>query len=158
MAPRKHGKYIITECFSEPPHAGFIKRMEEQRKAGNYFEGTRMLSLDESILKGSFYFDCVWLWNKHGSEPVKMEITHTHDFDEILGFVGCHRENPRDLNAEIELWLEDERYIITESSLIFVPRGMKHLPLLFHRIDSPVFFFTGGNGALYTRTSGNEEE
>ena len=158
MAPRKYDKYIITKCFSEPPPAGMLRRMEEQRKAGNYFEATRMLSLDESILKGSFYFDCVWLWNKHGSEPVKMEITHTHDFDEILGFVGCHRENPRDLNAEIELWLEDEKYIITESSLIFVPRGMKHLPLLFHRIDSPVFFFTGGNGALYTRSSGEEEE
>jgi hypothetical protein len=158
MAQRKYDKYIITECFSQPLPAGMLKRFEEQRKAGNYLEATRMLSLDESVLKGSFYFDCVWLWDKHGSEAVQMEIAHTHDFDEILGFVGCHRENPRHLDAEIELWLEDEKYIITEASLIFVPRGMKHLPLLFHRIDSPVFFFTGGNGTLYTRSSGHDEE
>jgi hypothetical protein len=157
MSPRKHDKYIITECFSTLP-AGVLRRLEKQGRAGNYVDSTRMLSLDESMLKGSFYFDCVWLWEKHGSEAVQMEIAHTHDFDEILGFVGCHRENPRDLNAEIELWLEDEKYIITESSLVFVPRGMKHLPLLFHRIDSPIFFFTGGNGALYGRTSGKDEE
>jgi len=156
MAQLKYAKYIITENLAQPPPAGFLKRMQEQRKAGNYFESTHMLSLNDSIVEGAFYFDCVWLWNKHGAEAVQMEIGHTHDFDEILGFIGSRKENPRDLNAEIELWLEDEQYIITESSLIFVPRGMKHLPLLFRRIDSPVFFFTGGNAASYRRTSGNE--
>src|SRR4030042_3905625 len=104
MSPKKYAKYITTECFSEPPPPGFLKRMEEQRQAGNYFEATRMLSLDESILKGSFYFDCVWLWNKHGSEPVQMEIAHTHDFDEILGFVGSRKENRGDLTHGIGLW------------------------------------------------------
>ena len=30
------------------------------------------------------------------------------------------------------------------------------LPLIFRRIDSPVFFFTAGNSTSYTRSSGNE--
>jgi hypothetical protein len=42
--------------------------------------------------------------------------------------------------------------------LIFIPRNMKHLPLIFRRIDSPIFFFTMGNGKTYTRTSGIEPD
>lgn len=157
MSELKYAKYVITEDLSKPPPAQFRQRIEEQRQAGDYVESTHMLSLNDSIAEGAFYFDCVWLWHKHGARGVQTEIAHTHDFDEILGFMGSRRESPRELNAEIEFWLEDEQYIITQSCLIFVPRGLPHLPLIFHRIDSPVFFFTGGNGSSYGRTSGSEE-
>jgi hypothetical protein len=96
------------------------------------------------------------MWQKYGNQGVQTEIAHTHDFDEVLGFIGSNRETPRKLNSKIEFWLEDEQYIIDYSCLIFVPRGMKHLPLIFHRIDSPIFFFTAGNGTSYTRSSGKE--
>jgi len=33
---------------------------------------------------------------------------------------------------------------------------MKHLPLYFRRVGSPVLFFTVGNGTSYTRVTGNE--
>jgi hypothetical protein len=157
MSEKKYAKYIITESIrTQPPPAGFLKRMEDQRKEGNYLESTHMFSLNDSIAKGAFYTDCVWMWDLKGSKGVQVEIAHSHDFDEVLGFIGTNRENPRDLNGEIELWLEDERYVITQSCLIFVPRGMKHLPLIFKRIESPIFFFTEGNGTSYTRSSGHE--
>src|SRR4030042_4534432 len=114
MPELKYAKYIITEDLVKPPPAGFLKRREEQRQAGNYLEATHMLSLNDSIAKGAFYFDCVWLWDKKGTEGVSSEIAHSHDFDEILGFMGSRRENPKELNAEIEFWLGDERYILTK--------------------------------------------
>ena len=157
MSELKYAKYIITEDLAKPPPAGFRKRLEEQRKAGNYTESTHMLSLDDSIVEGGFYFDCIWLWNKHGADAISTEIVHSHNFDEILGFMGSRRENPRELNAEIELWLEDEQYVLTKSCLVFAPAGLSHGPLIFRRIDSPVFFFTGGNGTSYTRATGSEE-
>ena len=92
----------------------------------------------------------------HGTRGVQVEIQHSHDFDEILGFFGSNKENPRELDAEIELWLEDEKYIIDKTALVFVPRGMNHLPLYFRRIGSPVLFFTVGNGTSYTRLTGKE--
>ena len=156
MSQLKYAKYVISEDLAQPPPAGAAERMKAQRASGSFLEATHMLSLNDKIAEGAFYFDCVWLWDKHGTEPVQSEIAHAHDFDEILGFMGSRRENPKDLNGEIEFWLEDEKYVITKSSLIFVPRGMKHLPLLFRRIGSPILFFTGGNGTSYTRTSGNE--
>jgi len=157
MAERKYAKYIITENIrtSQPP-AEMMKRIEEQRKSGNYTEGTALFNLNDKIIKGAYYVDCHWLWKTHGTQGIQTEIAHTHDFDEVLGFIGSSRENPRKLNGEIEFWLEDEQYVIDYSCLIFVPRGLKHLPLVFRRIDSPVFFFTAGNGTAYTRSSGNE--
>ena len=74
-----------------------------------------------------------------------------------LGSWAAGGRTPRTLNAEIEFWLGDEKYIITKSCLIFAPRNIPHCPLIFHRIDSPVLFFTVGNGTSYTRASGSEE-
>jgi hypothetical protein len=157
MPELEYAKYIITQDLVKPPPAAFLKRREEQRKAGNYLESTHMLSLNDSIAKGAFYFDCVWLWDKKGTKGVATEIAHSHDFDEILGFMGSRRENPRELGGEIEFWLGDEKYILTKSCLIFAPRRLSHCPLAFHRIDSPIFFFTGGNGTSYGRVTGKEE-
>jgi hypothetical protein len=158
MPERKYAKYIITEYpkATVAPPADFVKRVEEQRKAGNYWDDTGLFGLNDKIAKGAFYVDCHWMWQKYGTGGIQTEIAHTHDFDEVLGFIGSNRENPRKLNSKIELWLEDEQYIIDYSCLIFIPRGMKHLPLIFHRIDSPIFFFTAGNGTTYTRSSGQE--
>jgi hypothetical protein len=157
MPELKYAKYIITEDLAKTPPAGFLKRREEQRKSGNYLEATHMLSLNESIAKGALYCDTVWLWNKKGAKGVSTEIAHTHDFDEILGFMGSRRDNPKELNAEIEFWLGDEKYIITKSCLIFAPKNISHCPLIFHRIASPILFFTVGNGTSYTRDTGSEE-
>jgi hypothetical protein len=154
MPEQKYAKYIITE--PKPPQERYLKKKEEQKKSGNYIESVRMFSLDDSIAKGAFYTDCVWMMAKNGEGAVQSEIAHSHDFDEVLGFIGTVPGNPRALGGEIEFWLEDEQYIFDKSCLIFVPRGMKHLPLIFHRIDSPIFFFTEGNGSAYTRATGQE--
>jgi len=158
MSGKKYAHYIVTEDIrpDTPPPEGFLKRMQAQREAGDYLDSFHLLSLNDKIASGALYFDAVWMTGLHGAHGVQVEIQHSHDFDEILGFFGSNRENYRELNAEIELWLEDEQYFLTRSSLVFVPRGMKHLPLYFRRIDSPVLFFTVGNGTSYSRATGHE--
>jgi hypothetical protein len=158
MTKKKHAHLIIDQDIrsAQPPPEGMLKRLQAQREAGNFLDSLHLLSLNESITKGTLYFDAVWMMDLHGAAGVQVEIQHSHDFDEILGFFGSRRDNPRDLDAKIELWLEDEQYSITRSSLVFVPRGMKHLPLYFRRIGSPVLFFTSGNGTAYTRATGQE--
>jgi hypothetical protein len=158
MPELKYAKYIVTESLASTPPPGFLKRREEQRKAGNYLESTRMLALNDAIARGALYCDTVWLWHKNGAKGVETEIAHSHDFDEVLGFMGSRRDNPKDLNAEIEFWLGDEKYMLTKSCLIFAPRNLSHCPLIFHRIDSPILFFTLGNGTNYTRATGSEEQ
>ena len=81
--------------------------------------------------------NCSWYLNpcNHAPDP------HTHDFDEILGFIGSNPEDPYDLGAEIEFWIEDEQFILTRSSMIFMPSGMTHCPLNIRKVDRPVFHF-----------------
>jgi len=96
--------------------------------------------------KGSPYTEAVWLWpaaaGPNGGFP-----QHVHDHDEVLGFFGTDTGKVLDLGGEIEFWLENEKYLLTKSCLIFVPKGMKHCPIVFRRIDRPIFHFlivTGG--------------
>ena len=158
MPEKKYAHHIVTEDIrpTQPPPEGMLKRFQAQREAGNYLDSFHLLSLNDSVAKGALYYDAVWMTGLHGNDGFQVEIQHSHDFDEILGFFGSNKENYRDLNAEIELWLEDEQYFITESALVFVPKGMNHLPLYFRRVDNPVLFFTVGNGTAYTRASGHE--
>jgi hypothetical protein len=142
MAKAKYGKYIITETktgLKAPSYRGDAAQIA----AGNH---TRLLYLDDEVIKGAFYVECAWYW-KGSEKPIVR--AHTHAFDEVIAFLGTNREDPQDLCGEVELWLEDERHILTKSCLVFVPKGMKHCPLIIRRVDRPIFHFTTGPGGRY---------
>ncbi len=150
-----YGKYFIYDAkpFEVPPEVA-AKMKEAQEKEASTVEATRLLSLDGTRIEGAPYADFVWLWK--GSSKGYVEEEHVHDFDEYIGFIGTRGpQDPRGLGGEIEVWLGGEKYLITKSCLIYVPRGLKHCPIRFNRIDSPILFFTGsfgGKDAKYTRT------
>ena len=138
----KYGKYIITG--TKPDLEMPLFRQDAGEVAAG--EHTRLIYLDEDIIKGAFYVECVWYWK--GSEKSIVDA-HTHPFDEVITFFGTNPEDPQDLCGEVEIWLEDEKHILTKSSLIFVPKGMKHCPLIIRRADRPIFHFTTGPGGKY---------
>ena len=143
MAEKKYEKYIITKTKSDLTLPDF--RREALRTAPDV--RTPMVYLDDEVLKGAFYVECVWFWK--GMEKPEVEA-HTHPFDEVITFFGTNPDDPQDLCGEIEMWLEDEQYILTKSCLLFVPKGMKHCPLHIKRVDRPIFHFTAGPAAKYT--------
>jgi hypothetical protein len=108
---------------------------------------TRVAFLDNEVLPGAFYVECLWKWK--ASQEVYTTKPHTHDFDEVIAFFGTNPEDPFDLYGEVELWLDDEKLTITRSCLVFVPKGMKHCPLVFKRVDRPIFHFTTGPLKMY---------
>jgi hypothetical protein len=92
------------------------------------------------------------MWSGSEYYPTTAEPeAHAHDFDEVITFFGTNLEDPHDLCGEIELWLEDEQHIITKSCIVFVPRGMKHGPLIIRRVDRPIFHFAAGPGSVYIK-------
>jgi len=153
MAELKYAKNIVTEDFMpkvSPTPPEMVAMMEEQEKAGNVIDRTMMFAIQDSIVKGSFFMGCEWVWGVEG-EGVKIETAHSHDCDEIIGLVGSRKENPRELNGEVEFWMGDEKYALTRSCLIFIPRGTKHCPLIFRRVDSPIFMFESANSTSYEK-------
>ncbi len=142
MAEIKYGKYIITGARSDLKFPSY-RRDAVEIAAGSH---TRLIYLDEEVIKGAFYVECVWYWK--GSEQSIVGV-HTHPFDEVITFFGTNPQDPHDLCGEVELWLEDEKHILTKSCLVFVPKGMKHCPLIIRRVDRPIFHFTAGPSRKY---------
>jgi len=142
MAEMKYGKYIITGVKSD------LELPSYRRDAAEIAAGsrTRLIYLDDEVIKGAFYVECVWYWK--GSEKAIVRA-HTHPFDEVITFFGTNPEDPQDLCGEVELWLGDEKHVLTKSCLVFVPKGMKHCPLVIRRVDRPIFHFTTGPGGKY---------
>ncbi len=140
MAKTKYGKYIITA-----PKANFWD--EEGAKKDGPDVITPVVYLDDNVLKGAFYVECNWFWKANQFSPP----THTHDFDEVLTFFGTNPEDPHDLCGEVELWLDDEKHILTKSCVVFIPRGLKHCPMLIRRADRPIFHFSAGVSGKYAK-------
>jgi hypothetical protein len=135
----KYRKYILTD----------LKIPEELQKTADRYaqRATRILWLDDQLIEGAIQANCSWYW-KASDEG---ENAHVHDFDEIIAFFGSDPQNPHDLGGEVEFWIEDEKFLLTRSCLIFAPKGLKHCPLRVRRVDRPIFHFSVGTGGRYTR-------
>lgn len=145
MADSKYGKYIVSETKPHIVDAPWSPMVNIPTERMN-----RFMWLDNEVVEGAFYFECVWLWPWPGPyDPDAGPKAHKHDYDEVIGFIGTNPKDVWDLGAEVELWLEDEKHIITRTSLVFVPKGMQHCPLRTTNIVRPVLHFTAGPGKMY---------
>jgi len=154
MANLKYAKNIVydTKPYS-PEEMEKIKESQKKKDLKSTIKLTRLLWMDSDMVKGaSIYMECVWLWEGSTTRGTTEE-PHVHEFDEVIGFVSTKRENPRELDAEMEIWLGDEKNILKNSCLVYIPRGMKHCPLTFRQVNRPVFFFTLAPKGMYGRIS-----
>ncbi len=143
MDNSKYGKYIITELKAKADLPGYRREASESIATGT---DTTVLWLDDEVLKGAFYVECVWYWKGFDANDVD---AHVHDFDEVIGFFGSNPKDVHDLGGEISIWLDGEKHTVTKSCLIFVPKGMNHGPLKINKVDRPFFHFTAGTKGEY---------
>lgn len=140
MDNTKYGKHIVTNLQA----SNFSPEQIESYATW----ATRILWMDKSVVPGAFQMNCSWYREPNPGDSGEA-FTHTHDSDEIIGFFGDNWQKPYDLGAEIEFWLEDEMHMITSSAMIFVPKGMKHCPLILRKVDRPIFHFSVLTGGEY---------
>jgi len=150
MTESRNSRYVITERKRDSRDAALPPGVDPD-SVSNTRSHMKVLSLDDMVLEGSPYTECVWMWP--GGSDVYPETaepnSHAHDYDEVLAFFGTDFDDPYALNGEIELWIEDEKFMLTRSCLIFIPKGTYHCPLVIHRVDKPIFHFGGGPGSAY---------
>ena len=144
MADTKYGKYIISDYSGRPE--------SDVRDEDKFLKVLPNISvpvayLDNNMINGSFYAECMWY---HTATDIQVE-PHTHDFNEILAFFGSDPGDYHDLCGEIELWLDDEKHILTKSCMVFIPKGFTHCPMILRRIDKPVFHFSLGPAETYDK-------
>ena len=107
-----------------------------------------VLFMDSNSVPGSFYAEYILIHKAlEGSPP-----EHSHDdADEILMFFGTDPERPHDLCGEVEWWMGGEKYVLTESCMVFVPKGVRHCPMYFRKVDRPILHLTTGPSEIYSR-------
>ena len=156
MTEGKYANYIVTDLKKEIKLPGFRpKEVLTGLPPGQRRRMNHIIWMDnEMVPEARIYSELVWFFpdkmvnvetfNKPGGPGA-----HTHEFSEMITFFGTDYDNPEDLGGEVELWLEDEQYILTQSFLCYVPAGMKHCPLQLRNIQRPIFHFTIGPGSQY---------
>jgi hypothetical protein len=121
MAAKKYQKYVMSkELYMKFPR-GYV--------------GTSLLSHKGELNPNvCFGYHCIDNTEYKHPEP------HTHDFDELLGFIGGNPLDITDFGAEVRFCLgkEQEEYIITEPTIVSIPAGMVHCPLTVTRCDKPI--------------------
>jgi hypothetical protein len=106
-----------------------------------------LLYLDSVRLPGAPYMETVWFMTSNDTGPAP----HEHDFDEFIGFIGTDPDRPEELGAELVFYIGDEPVTVTKSCLVYIPRGVRHSPIIIPKMERPLIHFSGGNGGDYAR-------
>lgn len=149
MAELKYAGNIIKKYLTNEEFIARGRTPDKREPDVPFSKG--LLWLDEKIIKGAFYMEVCLLepGNKSTGEWVK---PHTHEFDEIIGFVGTSVENPADLGGEVIIYLDDEKHVLTETCMVYVPAGLKHCPLSLEKVSRPIVHWSVMTGKQYLWT------
>lgn len=142
----KYGKYFIQESIL-PPFLNNPEAKKEYHDVGR----RRILWLDNNAAPDcGITMNSTWIVHadrdiqlaREASNTIgEMGKPHSHPENEILAFFGSNPDDPSDLGGEIEIFVEGEKHILTKSTYIYFPAGIKHLPLHINRVDRPIFHF-----------------
>lgn len=99
-------------------------------------------------------------WVLDMPEPNPHIGEHVHDYDEIVIHLGTDPNNREDLGGEIEIGLDGKPITIDSTSAIYIPKGVKHGPLTWKRVDKPHLQLTImiGAGTLAEADPGGHEK
>lgn len=136
----KYKKHIMTDL--EMPEDVQYRAAEYSKRA------KRILWLEDQFVEGAFSVICSWYFKATEKEGTP---SHVHDFHEVVGFLGSDPENPVHLGGKVEFWMEDEKYILDKSCLIYVPAGLQHCPLRVVQLDKPILFLAISATKKYTK-------
>jgi mannose-6-phosphate isomerase-like protein (cupin superfamily) len=129
---KKYARYIIDKT-PEPPS---YPRPADPKAHG----GSNVIYINNGLdgaMPNATFLEATLITKPLHPGPFRQ---HAHSFDEYVTFIGTNIEKPFDLDGVAEFWIEDEKYILTKSCTIFVPKGVFHCPFVFHEVNSPIVF------------------
>jgi hypothetical protein len=132
------------------PGRDILKYMEKNPLAENkYPPYTPKLSFESKNYFPEINFSATYTYI---NQPINMETVHTHDFDQFLVIIGTP-EDVRDFDGEVEIYLGEEgaKNIINKTSVVYIPKGLVHGPIIWKRVDKPIMLFNVALSPEYSR-------
>jgi hypothetical protein len=113
MPKPKYGRYLIKGPF----------------KVIDHYTGTSIVAHENEYNANiAVGYHCL------ANTKFRAEKPHTHDFHELLCFIGGNPLNIKDFGAELE------KHVIKSPTVVSIPPGLIHCPLIVKRVDKPVVF------------------
>jgi hypothetical protein len=135
MAGSKYGKYVVTEpkFLTEQAHHDYTE------VSGFTFPDE--VYIDKDLIKeANQWLDINWIWDV--TVPRELPGVHSHPFAEVVLLIGSDPKNLRDLGGEVEWWMGEgkdaEKFVLTSTTAIYVPKWLPHGPVIFNRVDRPI--------------------
>jgi hypothetical protein len=95
-----------------------------------------MTLMSNKLVPGSnMYIETGWVFGMPDPNPHIHE--HVHDYDEIIIHLGTDPQDQEELGGEIECMVDGQPLIINKTSAIYVPKGVKHGPLVWKKYQRP---------------------
>jgi hypothetical protein len=119
MSKKKYAKHVLTKkLIREIP----------------YYTGKSIVAHDGELNADcSIGYHCI-------SRAMSFDDPHSHDFEEMLCFIGGDPTNILDLGAEIEFTLGCEKHLITRPAVVSIPKGLTHCPIIIRKVRKPFVF------------------
>jgi hypothetical protein len=134
MAKRKYDANITTDLF-----------YKDEKNPNLSVSGTRHLG--NKWGGGFMSMDTDYVTQPH----VMISQPHVHEFPQYLNFYSANPRDAHDFDAEIDVTIEGEKYVIKEPSSIYIPAGTHHGPVVFAKINKPILFIDLAIGENYSR-------
>ena len=132
----EYAQYIVQELNYDPLKNSPPEFQEMYKKFSR-----RILWIDGNHVPGAFQMNTAWYFNVPERDPIFNEHVH-EDTKELIGFIGTDMDDPYELGGTIEFSIEGEPHLLTRSTMIFVPAGLKHNPMRILEVNRPIFHFS----------------
>lgn len=90
--------------------------------------------INGDVMPGATHLSAVWYLNP----GLHNTATHTHEFDEIVGFIGSNPEDVDDLCGGVRFFIDGEWVDLKHSCFIFIPAGVEHCPYEITAVERPI--------------------
>jgi hypothetical protein len=135
MENSEYSKYVITQ----PKFITDMAFHDFSKASGFTFPDEVYIDKDQ-IKEANQWLDIIWIWDR--TNPKELPGLHSHPFAEIVLLIGSNAKNLRDLGGEVEWGMGEgqkaEKFILTSTTAIYVPKGLPHGPLIYNRVDRPI--------------------
>lgn len=140
MAESKYEKYIVREPTRSTHNIKVSSwaTVENSRTAPPFM----FLEAGKPIEGVDHMVEFMWIWKDTAMGATKEKPPHKHDCEEMFLFLSTNKDDPNDLGADIEFWMgegdEAEKLTFSTSSLVFIPKNLGHMPIVYKNVKKPI--------------------
>lgn len=139
MKESRYEKFIVRE----PSRARHGVSLSAWSSVNNSFTTPPYVLLEggKPIVGVNHMVEFMWIWKDSAMGVTTEKPPHKHDCDEMFLFLGTNKDDSNDLGADIDFWLgeekESEKLTFSTSSLIYVPKNLAHMPIIYKNVKKP---------------------